>query len=310
MEPSEKRRPRVLVVGQGEPDLASLCAALERRGIEPVLSPAALEESVRAERPNLVLLVGDAAEDDGERGIAIARRAGPTPVVVATDPEPLERRLAPFQLGASGVVVRRGDAEEMAGELQHLLAENARRAAERAPELSVGPALDVLAGLGSRDLRMSPTPHEGVSRRELSALLGRGREPQRSHVEDVRVVGEPAPLLQAPASLALTNELEASPPPSPPAATQAGAPSAEPLQAPSASRSSPGSSSPPPGAARGDRTSSSALLAVSPLSRPPVEDRASTLRAQALPRARASVAPALLGLVVLLAVVVALVAGR
>ncbi|MDQ3033806.1 MAG: hypothetical protein M3Y87_15425, partial [Myxococcota bacterium] len=168
------RRPRVLIAGAGEPRHRDLCDALHRRGIEPVIARGALDEAIREERPNLVLLVGDASSDDGARGIDEARRAGPTPIVVATDPEPLDRRLAPFQYGASGIVVRRDDPDDMAGEIHHLLAENARRIAERARSGHTTSELDGLVGLGSRELRMSATPHEGLSRSGALALL-RGR---------------------------------------------------------------------------------------------------------------------------------------
>ena len=156
----DRRRPKVLVAGRGEPGLAALCDCLDSRGVDVCVVEGGLDRAVLAERPNLVLLVGDAASDDGASGIDEVRRVSSTPVVVTTDPEPLDRRLSPFQYGAVGILVRRGAAEEMAGELSHLLAENARMAAQK--DRRGSGAFDALVGLGSAELRGSPTPSEGA----------------------------------------------------------------------------------------------------------------------------------------------------
>lgn len=274
-----QRRPRVLIAGEGEPFLDEICAALTRRGIDPILANDALEVAIRIERPNLVLLVGDASSDDGARGIETARRAGPTPAVVATDPEPFDRRLAPFQYGACGIVVRRNEPEEMAGEIHHLLAENARRIEERVRAGHLASELDSLVGLVSHDLRMSATPHEGFSRITALSLL-RAHE-EHSSPDAISLA------TRAQASDTLTSQLVSSPPTAEEAQTVLVSPE-----------------SPP------ERISSSMLLAISPPTRPPIEDRASPLRAEVMRRQHASVTPALYVLTLTLLTAMSLVLTR
>jgi hypothetical protein len=278
---SVQRRPRVLIAGKGEPRIDEVCAALMRRGVEPILASDALEAAIRTERPNLVLLVGDASSDDGARGIDVARRAGPTPAVVATDPEPFDRRLAPFQYGACGIVVRRNEPEEMAGEIHHLLAENARRVEERVRAGQKASELDSLVGLVSRDLRMSATPHEGLSRITARSLL-RAHEERSNRTSAISVPDAQQSPESPPPSIAheveetsVDSESSAADPPSDSVA------SGMPL------------SSWPEHASEGDRVAASMLLAIPPPVRPPIEDRASPLRAQVMRRQRASIAPAL-----------------
>ncbi len=151
----EQRRAKIVVAGAGEPSVDALRERVEARGVAMLLVTDSLADEVAACRPNLVLLVGDATLDDGASGIDEVRRVSAAPVVVTTDPEPLDRRLSPFQYGASGVLVRRSDADEMAGELLHLLAEAALRAAP-------GDG-DRTAGLESRELRAASTPSGGAA---------------------------------------------------------------------------------------------------------------------------------------------------
>lgn len=293
-----QRHPRVLIAGNGEPHIEEICAALTRRGIDPILANDPLEVAIGIERPNLVLLVGDASTDDGARGIDVARRAGPTPAVVATDPEPFDRRLAPFQYGACGIVVRRNEPEEMAGEIHHLLAENARRIEERVRAGQSATELDSLVGLVSRDLRMSATPHEGLSRIAARSLL-RAHE-ERSKLE--APVG-PKPLARAQRSDVLTAELARY------AASDDEAEVPEVLKIALET----GDGSRPPWSERPadeDRISASMLLAIAPPTRPPIEDRASPLRARVQRKPRASAVPALAVLALTLFTTLSLVLGR
>ena len=151
-------RPRVLVAGAGEAGLDELLAALARRGIETLLV-SRLVSDVIEQRPNLVLLVGDATEDGGERHVRALRSVADTFVITLVDAEPLGRRLLPFEKGSDGIVVRSSSADDMAGEVQHLLAETARRASERP-----GSWPHAMVGFGSADLRRTATPEEGSTR--------------------------------------------------------------------------------------------------------------------------------------------------
>jgi DNA-binding NarL/FixJ family response regulator len=165
-ERASEPRPKVAILGRGEPRVDGLMGALERRAIEVVLGAGPVGEVVRVEQPNLVLLVGDAAADAGARALASAAGDGPVPVVVVTDALPVERRLAPFRHGARGVLVRRANPDEMAGEVLHLLGEHARRVSESQSELTPIERAG-LSGLRSGELRGTTTPHEGISRRLL-----------------------------------------------------------------------------------------------------------------------------------------------
>ena len=167
----------------------------------------------------------------------------------------------------------------MAGEIHHLLAENARRVEERVRAGHDANELDSLVGLVSQDLRMSATPHEGLSRIAARSLL-------RAHEER--------------ANLSKTSSPEVS-----------GSKPQLPERQPSELTISLGNDARLSDLrnSKGERISASMLLAIPP-ARPPIEDRASPLRAEVMRRPRAGVVPALYVLTLTLFTAVSLVLTR
>ncbi len=136
-----KRAPRppiVLLVGDGEATAEALVAALKQRGLAVMTSPAERAVAAAVARaPDLVMLLGDAAREGGQRVIkTLASRATTARLPVALledgDAASLDRRLRALRSGAIAVIERQASVDAMAariGDLAWRVADHSTRSA-------------------------------------------------------------------------------------------------------------------------------------------------------------------------------------
>lgn len=117
-------RPRLLLIGHGEPVESDLRLALDRHGfaVEPSSLASALS-SVRKRASDLALLVGDAARDSGRavlRAFARDATASVVPVVVLVGEGGLDAKSLAFRLGGVAAVPRAASGDEIARQIANL----------------------------------------------------------------------------------------------------------------------------------------------------------------------------------------------
>lgn len=150
------RPPAVLVVGDGETLGDALLECMKHRGLVVAASPTdrAIASAV-ARAPDLVLLVGDAAREGGQRTIRMLATRPTTarlPVVVLEDAagDALDRRLRALRAGALAIVDRSASADAMAGRVADLaifVADHGKRTAA-----GIDVTLDELASVVRKEL--------------------------------------------------------------------------------------------------------------------------------------------------------------
>ncbi|MCC6873272.1 MAG: hypothetical protein IT378_03100, partial [Sandaracinaceae bacterium] len=149
-------RPTLLLVGAGERMQAALEAALERHQlmVESTTADQVVEVAF-AGAPDLLLLLGDAAQDGG-REVLGRLSANPVtamvPVVLLSDEAGLEERLKAFRHGVVAVVPRTASADGMARKIAELARELPERPGETSGDLE-GATIDELVKLFSEQLR-------------------------------------------------------------------------------------------------------------------------------------------------------------
>jgi DNA-binding response OmpR family regulator len=149
-------RPTVLLVGEGERMKDALVAALERHQlmVEWVATHQAVDAAFAA-APDLLVLLGDAAADDGRPVLTRLEQTPATatiPVVLLSSAPGLDRRVKAFRHGVVAVVPRTASADGMARRLAQLARELPERSGETAGELGEG-SIDELVALFSQQLR-------------------------------------------------------------------------------------------------------------------------------------------------------------
>jgi CheY-like chemotaxis protein/TolA-binding protein len=148
--------PSILLVGKGEPFRDALEQALERHGMAvEKADPEAITETVFAAAPDLVVLLGDAASDQGRDALTRLANHPATavvPVVLLSDDVALHQKLRAFRHGAVAVVKRSASADEMARRIAELGRELPERPGAVRGELSQATA-DELVELFQSELR-------------------------------------------------------------------------------------------------------------------------------------------------------------
>ncbi|MBZ0121353.1 MAG: hypothetical protein K8H88_30430, partial [Sandaracinaceae bacterium] len=116
--PAAADRPTLLLVGQGDPMEAALKIALDRHGMfVEVLGDEDLKRTVQVAAPDVILLVGDAADEAGAGSLELLasdRATAGIPVVLLAPDTALENRLRAFRHGAMAVVPRTASADFVA----------------------------------------------------------------------------------------------------------------------------------------------------------------------------------------------------
>jgi DNA-binding response OmpR family regulator len=148
-------RPTVLLIGE-DPMADALAISLDQHGIAIERgSVAKVVEQVFVGAPDLVVLVGDAAHEDGEpvlRALAARPATAVVPVVVVTDDPTLEARLTALRSGAVGVIKKSASVDAMATDVAALARDVPSRAG--ADHDDIGEAtVDEIVELFSRRLR-------------------------------------------------------------------------------------------------------------------------------------------------------------
>jgi len=172
-----KRAPRppiVLLVGDGEATGEALAASLKQRGLGVMTSPAERAVAAAVARaPDLVMLLGDAAQEGGQRVIkTLASRATTARLPVALledgDAASLDRRLRALRSGAIAVIERQASVDAMAariGDLAWRVADHSTRSAA-----GVEVTLDELTAVIRKELGLLVPEDDG------QAVAAPGRE--------------------------------------------------------------------------------------------------------------------------------------
>lgn len=181
-------RPRLLLVGRGDPLEAALRVACERHGL--LVETVELEEvrpEVHRMAPDLVLLVGDAAAQGG--GAALDELAGDpvasvVPVAILAPDGRLESRVHAFQHGAAAVVPRSASADQVARRVARLCREPSGPLEEKSGELGEA-TFDELVELVKDELRSGIFSVDGPAAEDgsMRVVLGAGR-PVAEAVQD------------------------------------------------------------------------------------------------------------------------------
>lgn len=151
-----EERPTLLILGEGEPMEAAVREALERQGV--AVETADAESAVGAvtvAAPDLVLLIGDAAKEDGRavlEALAGSATTSIVPIALLLDDPSLDQRLRAFRSGAVAVVPRTASTHEIAARVAELAREVPQRAGEAAGELG-DTTLDELVAVVTKQLR-------------------------------------------------------------------------------------------------------------------------------------------------------------
>ncbi|MEM9187559.1 MAG: tetratricopeptide repeat protein [Myxococcota bacterium] len=175
-----EQRPTLLMVGTGEPLDAAIRKALDAKGlfVESCAS-LAVQRAVRVAAPDLVLLVGDAARDQGRRVLRLLANHPATsviPVVVLSDEPSLDDKLIAFRHGAVGVVPRSASADEIAGRIAKLAIELPDRKGGAAGELGEA-SFEELMSLVRQELHSGilSVHSPGMETDGVRVVLGAGR---------------------------------------------------------------------------------------------------------------------------------------
>ncbi|MCA9607295.1 MAG: hypothetical protein KC619_16935, partial [Myxococcales bacterium] len=196
-------RPTLLMVGSGDPMDAALKVALDRRGLSvETAALETLETSVHVTAPDVLLLVGDAAEDGGLVALTVlggGASAAAVPVVLLAKDERLESRMHAFRHGAVAVVPRSASADAVARRIADLAQELNERVDDKGGEIGEA-TFDELIELVKKELRsgilsVSAPGGEGPTR----VVLGAGRpvaEAVQEFVQRLRPHVTPAAAMQ------------------------------------------------------------------------------------------------------------------
>lgn len=127
------------MVGRGEPMEAALRVALDRHGMSVEVTPAMQAvEAVMTRAPDLVLLIGDAA-NEGSVGLLRHLAENPVtsvvPVALLSNDNALDQRMRAFRSGAVAVIQKSASADAVARRIVQLARELPERAGEAAGEL-------------------------------------------------------------------------------------------------------------------------------------------------------------------------------
>jgi CheY-like chemotaxis protein len=153
---TDEDRPTLLVVGKLGPIESALRTALLQRGM--LVEVASKEEAVTtafAAAPDLILLAGDAAQQEGTEVLDLLAKNPSTsvlPVVLLADDPTLERKLQAFRHGAVAVVPRSASVDDMARRITDLAGEVHERLEQGKGELGEA-SLDELVDLLSKEVR-------------------------------------------------------------------------------------------------------------------------------------------------------------
>ncbi|MFO0686359.1 MAG: hypothetical protein U0234_30125 [Sandaracinus sp.] len=149
-------RPTILAVGRGEAMLEAVALALDRHGVQVEIGdPDNAVQAVFVHAPDLVLLVGDAAADEGRatlEKLAATVATAVIPVAILSDDAGLDQRMQAARLGAVAVVPRSASADQMAQRIAEVARELPERKSEGATDLGEA-TLDEVVELFARRLR-------------------------------------------------------------------------------------------------------------------------------------------------------------
>ncbi|HJL28303.1 MAG TPA: hypothetical protein RMI62_04500, partial [Polyangiaceae bacterium LLY-WYZ-15_(1-7)] len=170
-------RPTLLWIGRGEAMSEAVRTQLERKRIAMETADAERAvEAVVAAAPDLVVLAGDAAADEGRavlQALAAHAVASVVPVALLLDHPTLDRRLRAFRSGAVAVVPRSASAYEIAERVAELARELPERPGEAAGELGEA-TMDELVDLVSQELRSGILSVERSGGDSVRLVLGAG----------------------------------------------------------------------------------------------------------------------------------------
>ena len=179
-EATDAIRPTLLMVGRGEAMDAALKVALDRHGLHVAESTSDIKTAVRTIAPDVVLLVGDAANDGGRAVLdALAADAvtNVVPVIVLGPAEKLDGRLTAFRAGAVAVVPKTASADQIATRIATVAREIAERGEARPDELGEA-TFDELVTMVASELRsgiLSVGRQRGGGTEPMRIVLGAGR---------------------------------------------------------------------------------------------------------------------------------------
>lgn len=173
--------PSVLVVGADETMLPGLTAALQRHRVHiETTSSDEVVSSVVVAAPDLILLVGDAAQDCGAetlRRLSSSPLSSVVPVAILDDNTALDARLRAFRHGAAAVIPRSASVDAIADQIARLAREIPDRGSESLGV--VGEAtLEEFVGALSNELRsgiLTVSAGEGHEQDAVRLVLGSGR---------------------------------------------------------------------------------------------------------------------------------------
>lgn len=178
--PRDADRPTLLMVGSGEPMDVALRLALDRHGLfVEAVGLDDLRPSVQMTAPDLVLLLGDAAEEGGVaalKTLAADPGSAAVPVVLLASDGGLENRMHAFRHGAMAVVPRSASPDGIARKVASLTRELSEHFEERTGEIGEA-TFDELVDLVKKELRsgilsIHAPNHKGGPMR---LVLGAGR---------------------------------------------------------------------------------------------------------------------------------------
>ena len=173
-------RPTLLMVGRGEPMDAALRLALDRHGLfVEAVDTENLRRSVQLTAPDLILLLGDAAEQGGVAALSVLSgdaSSAAVPVVLLAPDTRLESRMHAFRHGAMAVVPRSASPDAIARKVAGLTKELSEHFEERTGEIGEA-TFDELVDLVKKELRsgilsVHAPNHKGGPMR---VVLGAGR---------------------------------------------------------------------------------------------------------------------------------------
>ncbi|MCZ7684214.1 MAG: hypothetical protein M5U28_37725 [Sandaracinaceae bacterium] len=178
--PRDADRPTLLMVGSGDPMDVALRVALDRHGL--FVEAAATDElrsTVHLTAPDLILLLGDAAEQGGVAALTLLASdatSAAVPVVLLAPDEGLESRMHAFRHGAMAVVPRTASADAVARKIASLTREMSEHFEEKTGEIGEA-TFDELVEIVKKELRsgilsVHAPNHKGGPMR---VVLGAGR---------------------------------------------------------------------------------------------------------------------------------------
>ncbi len=149
-------KPTLLMVGSGDAMDAALMVALDRHGLfVETVALEGLEASVHLTAPDVILLVGDAAEEGGLMALTMLAGDPSTaavPVVLLAKDQRLESRMHAFRHGAMAVVPRSASADAIARRVVQLQRELSEHFEPKTGEIGEA-TFDELIDLVKKELR-------------------------------------------------------------------------------------------------------------------------------------------------------------